>query len=280
MLTIEELIAFLSELIILWRTFAFAAIGFTIEKLQPEVRGRAGLHFGYDMGSVEIGMNSSHPVFSLCLFLMIPIVAESQNPVFSTVPWFSDFQEHKESERPETEKGNAQSISKAIERLKRAVNGNSVVRNQCDAQGHTVEIEEKTEIAEVDRCKLIVKTVKTTNPGADGPELHFTLHANLTDLSTPASVVPLSFSHCQPMEGSLVRVMSRTQPGKIIRTAQNSTSQLRDAQPHTEQKEAPGRKDLSFFFSDIAVARKAAGALDRAVALCGGKEWPDEDDLP
>lgn len=258
----------------------FAAVGFPIAKLQPEVLGRAGFHFGYDVGSVEIRMNSSHHVFSLCLFLATPIVAVSQNPIFSTVPWFSEFQERKESERPGTEKGNAQSISKAIEHLKRAVNGNSVVRNQCDAQGHTVEVEEKTEIAEVDGCDLIVKTVKTTNPGPDGQELHFILHANLTDLSAPASVEPLSFSHCKPMEGSLVRVMSRTQPGKIIRTTQSSSSQPRDGQPHTEQQKTPGRKDLSFFFSDSAVARRAARALDRAVALCGGKEWPDEDDLP
>lgn len=258
----------------------FAAIGFAIEKLQPEVRGRAGFHFGYDVGSVDIRMHSSHHAFSLCLFLVIPIVAESQNPFFSTVPWFSEFQERKESERPETENGNAQSISKATERLKRAVNGNSVVRNQCDAQGHTVKVEEKTEIAEVDGCNLIIKTVKTTNPGADGRELHFTLYANLADLSTPASVEPLSFSQCKPVQGELVRVMSRTQPGKTIRITQNSTSQPRDGQPHVEQKESPRRKDLTFFFSDNAVAQKAAEAMDRAVALCGGKEWPDEDDLP
>ncbi len=239
-----------------------------------------GFHFGYDLDSVEIRMNSSHHIFWLCLFLVIPMVAESQNPVFSPVPSSREIQERKEAERPESKKRNAQSISKAIEQLKRAVNGNSVVRNQCDTQGHTVEIEEKTEIAQVDGCNMIVKTVKTTNAEADGRELHFTLHANLADLSTPASVEPLSFSHCKPMEGSLVKVMSRTQPGKIIGMAQNSTSQPRDGQAHTEQKEMPGRKDLSFFFSDNAVARKAAGALDRAVALCGGKEWPDEDDLP
>ena len=224
-------------------------------------------------------MNSSRHIFSLCLFL-IPIVAESQNPVFSTVSRLSDFQERKESERPKTEKGNAQSISKATERLKRVVNGNSVVKNQCEVQGHSVEVEEKTEIAQMDGCTLIVKTVKTTNPGAERRELHFTLYANLADLSTPASVEPLSFSQCRPVQGELVRVMSRTQPGKIIRTTQNSTSQPRDGQPHTEQKESPDRKDLIFFFSDTAVARRAAGALDLAIALCGGKEWPDEDDLP
>ena len=225
-------------------------------------------------------MNSSQHVFSLCLFLMIPIVAKSQNPFFSTVPWLSEFQKRKESERPETEKGNAQSISKAIERLKRAVNGNSVVKNQCEVQGHSVEVEEKTEITRMDGCMLIVKTVKTANPGAERRELQFTLYANLADLSTPASVEPLSFSQCKPAQGELVRVMSRTQPGKTFWTTQNSTSQPRDGQPHTEQKETPRRKDLSFFFSDSSVARKAAGALDRAVALCGGKEWPDEDDLP
>jgi hypothetical protein len=185
-------------------------------------------------------MNSSRHIFSLCLFL-IPIVAESQNPVFSTVSRLSDFQERKESERPKTEKGNAQSISKATERLKRVVNGNSVVKNQCEVQGHSVEVEEKTEIAQMDGCTLIVKTVKTTDPGADGRELHFTLYANLADLSTPASVEPLSFSQCRPVQGELVRVMSRTQPGKVIGTAQNSTSQPRDGQAHTEQKEMPGR---------------------------------------
>jgi hypothetical protein len=225
-------------------------------------------------------MNSSRHIFSLCFFLLIPIFAESQNPVFSIVPRLSEFQESKESERPKPEKRNAQSIFKATERLKRAVNGNSVVKNECQVQGHSVEVEEKTEIAQMDGCTLIVKTVKTTNPGAERRELHFTLYASLADLSTPASVEPLSFSQCRPVQGELVRVMSRTQPGKIIRTTQNSTSQPRDGQAHTEQKESPERKDLIFFFSDTAAAKRAAGALDRAVALCGGTEWPDEDDLP
>lgn len=225
-------------------------------------------------------MGSPLHILSLCLFVVVPIVAESQNPVFSAGPRLNEFQVRKESERPKTEKGNAQSIYKATERLKRSVNGKSVVKNECDAQGHSVEVEEETEIAEVDGCSLIVKTVKTTNPAADSKELQFTLYANLTDLSTPAAVEPVSFSHCKPREGSLVRVMSRAQTGKVIPTAQNSTLQPRDGQPHTEQKETPGRKDLSFFFSDLAIATKAARALDRAVAVCGGKEWPDEDDLP
>jgi hypothetical protein len=179
-------------------------------------------------------MNLSRHIFSLCLFL-IPIVAESQNPVFSTVSRLSDFQERKESERPKTEKGNAQSISKATEQLKRAVNGNSVAKNQCEVQGHSVEVEEKTEIAQMDGCVLIVKTVKTTDPGADGRELHFTLYANLTDLSTPASVEPLSFSQCRPVQGELVRVMSRTQPGKVIGAAHDFATSRRSSSHRTER---------------------------------------------
>lgn len=73
-----------------------------------------------------------------------------------------------------------------------------------------------------------MKTVKTSSPSEGRRELRFIIYANLADLSTPASVEPLSFSQCRPVQGELVRVMSRTQPGKIIRTAQNSTSLTRD----------------------------------------------------
>jgi hypothetical protein len=34
------------------------------------------------------------------------------------------------------------------------------------------------------------------------------------------------------------------------------------------------------FFADPAAAKHAAKALDRAIKACGGREWPDEDDLP
>jgi hypothetical protein len=241
---------------------------------------RSSIFFGYDLGSVQIRMSSLLPIYSLCFLLAVPVIAESQNLTSSSVLSFSAYQEGRESKRTQAEKGDAQSIFKATERLKRTVNGNFVVKNHCQVQGRSVEVEESTEIAEVDGCNLIVKTVKTSNPSDGRRERRFTFYANLGDLSTPASVEPLSFSQCKPVQGALVKVMSRAQPGKTVRTTRNSTSPPEGGQASTDQQETPARKDLSFFFSDTAIARRTARALDHAVTICGGKEWPDEDDLP
>jgi hypothetical protein len=72
--------------------------------------------------------------------------------------------------------------------------------------------------------------------------------------------------------------MSRTGPGKSLHAVRRSSP------PNTvENAEAQIRRhDLSFFFPDEAKTKKAARALEQeqAVRRCGGKEWPDEDDLP
>lgn len=76
-------------------------------------------------------MASSLHIFSFCLFLMVPVVVESQNPASSNILSFSEHQERRESDRIETKKGNARSILKATERLKQAVNGVSVVEKDA-----------------------------------------------------------------------------------------------------------------------------------------------------
>jgi hypothetical protein len=215
-------------------------------------------------------------IFSLCLFWGIPKSLGSLP--LPTLCHLTELQEPTGNEGARTNaRVDTQIIFNATERLKRAVNGNSVVKNRCEFQGHTIQVEESTEITKTDGCNLIVKTVKTTSPGEGKPQLRFIMHANLADLSTPASVEPQKFSQCKSDQGTLLKVMSRAQPGKSIPTSRSSTSQ-----PSTgsEDQEAPARKDLSLFFSDAAIARRAARALDRAVAICGGKEWPDDDDLP
>jgi hypothetical protein len=232
-------------------------------------------------GAVQIRMSSFLRIFLLCLFFGVLYSAESQILHLPSLFPFAERQEAGKNERARTNKpGDAKSIFNAAERLKRAVNGNSVVKNQCQFQGHTVQVEESTEIAEANGCNLVVKTVKTSSPGEGQRQLRFTMHANLADLSTPASVEPQNFSQCKPEQGTLLKVMSRAQPGKSIPTSRSSISQPSAGQTSSEDQEAPARKDLSFFFSDAAIARRAARALDRAVAICGGKDWPDEDDLP
>lgn len=226
-------------------------------------------------------MSSFLRIFSLCLFFGAPYSAELQLLHLRGVPPFAERQEGRENERAPTNKpGDAKSIFNATERLKRAVNGNSVVKNQCQLQGHTVQVEESTEIAEADGCNLVVKTVKTTSPGEGQLQLRFTMHVTLGDLSTPASVAPQNFSQCKPDQGTILKVMSRAQPGKSIPTWRSSTAQPSADQKGSVKQQAPVRRDLSFFFSDAAIAGRAARALDRAVATCGGKDWPDEDDFP
>ena len=214
-------------------------------------------------------MSSFLSILSICAVCGIPLSAALHAwPSPGVFPII----ERQEKEEARTSKpGDVQSILKATEQLKRVVNRNSMVKNQCQIQGHTVQVEENTGISEADGCNVIVKTVKTSGSGKDRQQMQFTMRANLADLSTPASVESQSFSGCKPENGVLVKVMSRVQPGKSIPTSRSSTSQA---------ETAPARKDLSFFFSDAVIARRAARALDHAVAACGGTEWPDEDDLP
>lgn len=230
--------------------------------------------------AVQIRMSSFFRILSLCLFGVVPYSLGSHVLDLPSLFRIAERQEGG-NERARTDKpADAKDILNATERLKRAVNGNSVVKNQCQFQGHTVQVKESTEVAETNGCNLVVKTVKTSSPGEGQRELRFTMHVNLADLSTPASTEPQNFSQCKPDHGMLLKVMSRAQPGRSIPTSRSSIAQPLAGQTIPENQQAPPRKDLSFFFSDAFIARRAARALDRAVAICGGKDWPDEDDSP
>ena len=172
-------------------------------------------------------------------------------------------------------------LDEITNQLKRSVNGKAVVHNQCQSQGRAVLIEEGTEITEVSGCKATFKTRKTSTSPDGRRVLEFTMYVNLAELTTPPSVEPQAFAQCQATDGSVLRVVSQAQPGKKIRTIRRATSESANGSPNADQPEQEiSRKDLSLFFPDAAAARKAARALDHAVKRCGGKEWPDEDDLP
>ena len=185
-----------------------------------------------------------------------------------------------EPERP-GKPADKQTIADAMERLRRSVNGKAIVHNCHQSKGHDVKVEEGSEITQITGCDLILKTRKMTTL-QDGPrELEFTLYAHLADLTTPASVEPQSFSECKPATGAILKVMSRAQPGKTVRATRRLISDPGSGASKSEQsKTQTTRSDLSFFFSDAVAAQKAARALDQAAKVCGGKEWPDEDDLP
>jgi exonuclease VII large subunit len=172
-------------------------------------------------------------------------------------------------------------LDEITNQLKRSVNGKAVVHNECQSQGRAVQVEEGTEITEVSGCKVTFKTRKTSTSSEGQRVLEFTMYANLAELTTPASVEPQAFAQCQATEGAVLRVVSQAQPGRKIRTARRATSELANG---TQNAGQPGqeitRKDLSLFFADPVAAKRAALALDHAVEACGGKEWPDEDDLP
>jgi len=209
---------------------------------------------------------------------MILFVGNSQGSPLHSSPQPRS-QEKKETERTHLDKpGSPQTVSKAIERLKQAVNGNSVVKNQCSVQGRTIEVEESSNVVESTGCALVVTTTKKTSTG--NGSLRFTLRVNLADLTMPVSVEPLNTAGCKPERGTLIQVTSRSKPGKTIQTSRISSDiQKTDNQP-AEGKEATFRKSLTLFFPDTESAKRAARALERAVAVCGGEEWPDEDDLP
>jgi len=191
-------------------------------------------------------------------------------------------QEDGDAERQQTHApANKQSLAEVMARLKRSVNGKATVRNQCHSQGKDFEVDESTEIAEISGCKVIFKTRKTTISPEGRREVEFSLDADLADLTTPPSVDAQSFSQCKPVEGAVLKVMSRAQPGKAVRTTRQLISGSTSGPSKSGEVEAqPPRRDISLFFSDPVTARRAARALDQALKMCGGKEWPDEDDLP
>lgn len=177
----------------------------------------------------------------------------------------------------------SQSILSATRDFQKAVNGKASVRNRCRTRGKDIEIDETTEVVSMDKCKLVIKTVKAprgsdhANPSSDQPVVEFMIHADLAELTTPVLVETQKFAQCDADGVVVLKVNSRSDPKKpmqVVRRAQSS--------PTTKPDEAvkQTRRDLSLFFADPVAARKAASALDRAVKACGGKDWPDEDDLP
>jgi hypothetical protein len=191
-------------------------------------------------------------------------------------------QEHSESDREKnTTPPNNQRLGEITDRLRRNVNGKAVVRNQCESGGEAVEVEESTEVTEINGCKMTFKTLKTSTSPDGRRGLEFTIYANLAELTTPASVAKQTFPHCQPSGGDVLKVMSQAEPGKKIRATRRATSRSAMGTSGSDEAEVEiARSDLSFFFADPIAAKKAARLLDQAVKLCGGKEWPDEDDLP
>lgn len=163
------------------------------------------------------------------------------------------------------------------ERLRRLVNGKAAVKNQCQVQdqkvSQEVQVEESSQITEISGCKIILVTAKTTNFATGPRHVEFTLSANLADLTTPAAVQTQTFSQCKPIDGAVVKLMSRAAPGKTVHV---SRSENKADAKQTESL----RGDLSFFFPNLAAAQRAGRTIDRMIQSCGGKEWPDEDDLP
>jgi hypothetical protein len=214
-------------------------------------------------------------LFGLSVVVTQPVVSQNSFPV---VP----YQERSDADRERAGRtAGKQSIAAATERLRRSVNGKALVGNRCQSKGSDVQVEESTEITHTSGCDLILKTRKRTTSQDGRRELEFTLFAELSDLTTPASVQPQSFSQCQSVQGAILKVMSRARPGKVVRATRRSNSNSGSGTSKTEEPEAQTiRRDLSFFFPDTVTATKAARALDQAVKVCGGEEWPDEDDLP
>lgn len=206
------------------------------------------------------------------------------------VSWSQGAQAEERVERPLK----SQDISAAMAKFEKAVNGNAIVRNRCQFQGKDVEIEETAEIVEKDGCKLVVRARKVTRApkksltdhqsgddkeqsAGEDQEIEFTVYADLSELTTPALLETQKFRQCEAGGAGVLKVSSRSEPGKIMQVIRRSETNG-TSKEHPEVKQT--RRDLSLFFSAPAAAEKARKALDRAVESCGGKEWPDEDDLP
>lgn len=198
--------------------------------------------------------------------------------LFSALPMA---QEDEERTRRPASSGQILVSTRAFER---AVNGKAIVRNRCRVHGNDSEIEETAEVIQRDGCKLVLRARKITR-AADGgkqfaegqQEIEFMLYADLSELTTPVLAETQNYGQCETTGPAVLKVSSRSEPGKTMQV----TRKLR---ADGATKEDPGvkqtRRDLSLFFSDPAAAEKARKALERVVKSCGGKEWPDEDDLP
>jgi hypothetical protein len=191
-------------------------------------------------------------------------------------------QEHRDSDRQSLQGlAGKKSVTKATERLRLTVNNDAQVRTQCLSQGQTVQVEEATRVTDVDGCKFTFKTVKTTLSHGDRQRLEFILYTDLADLTTPPSIQPQTFSHCKPVSGTVVKVMSRADVGKTVRATRRSEPEPTKGNSTSSRIETNTlRRDLSLFFPSSAAAAQAGRALGDAIQACGGKEWPDDDDLP
>ena len=220
----------------------------------------------------------------LCCIVALLLVA------LRDVSWSQRTQTEERTERPVK----SQDISAAMAKLEKTVNGNAIVRNRCQFQGKDVEIEETAEIVERNGCKLVVTARKVTRaakksltdrPSGDGKEqssgetqeIEFTIYADFSELTTPVLVETQKFAQCEAVGTGVLKVSSRSEPGKTLQVIRRSEASG-TSKEHPEVKQT--RRDLSLFFSAPAAAEKARKALERAVESCGGKEWPDEDDLP
>jgi hypothetical protein len=170
-------------------------------------------------------------------------------------------------------------ITIATAELQKAVNGKASVRNRCHTQDKEIEIEETAEVVERDGCKIVLRMKKMTRPNAqidsgDSQQtLEFVVYADLSNLTTPVLIEKQRFAQCDSSALDVLKVSSRTDPKQPIQIVRHSLTTKDQGSKQT-------RKDLSLFFSDAKLAKQVADALDRAVRACGGKEWPDEDDLP
>ena len=172
-------------------------------------------------------------------------------------------------------------IHELIDALKRSVNGKARVQNHCLTQGQEVQILENTEISGVADCKVTFITTKTTISNDDRKEIDFTLSVDLAELTMPVSVQPQNFAQCKSVSGNVVQVMSRARPGKVVRVVRQMNSQPANGKLAADAPQTSiTRTDLSFFFPSAPAAKEAARTLERAIKACGGKEFPDEDDLP
>lgn len=218
------------------------------------------------------------------ILLLAPHVGGQRTEAPLTVVARVDFSETQQEEEGARQPANSQTISSATRDFRRAVNGKALVRNQCLARDMSVEIEETAQVLEVDKCNVVIKTVKTTHTGKDDkhssvdsqPAVEFMIHADLSDLTTPVLVETQKFTQCDAGGVGVLRVSSRSDPQKPVQVIRRSQPSPATGPQGAKQT----RRDLSLFFADPAAAKKAANALDRAVKACGGKEWPDEDDLP
>ncbi|HEX4782764.1 MAG TPA: hypothetical protein VH350_00390 [Candidatus Sulfotelmatobacter sp.] len=191
-----------------------------------------------------------------------------------------------EAEERDRRPASSREILKATGDFARTVNGNAVVRNRCRVQGKESEIEETAEVIKRDGCKLILKARKVTaeaddqavgHAAAAQQEIEFTMYADLSELTTPVLVETQKFDQCESTGAPVLKLSSRSEPGKILQVIRKSHA---DGGTKDDAGAKQTRRDLSLFFSSAAAAEKARRALARAVRSCGGKEWPDEDDLP